>query len=132
MPTPACPSGRCPSCGSATLVVSEDSRGVVRALSCVGCRLEFPEDWQVYLGSGKTPTPHLTPHRPSSFIRLTTPGNYELWVRYTSITTITKLDVGSQLLLVDKLFDVRETPAQIISMIGSVSLSQGRSDAPPA
>ena len=108
--------------------------GVIRALSCVDCKLEFPKDWQEYLGGGKIPIPHFTTpaRRPPAFIELTASGNYKMWVRYASITTIAKAGEGSCLLLIDKPFNVRETPEQIISLIDSASPSQGRSDAPPA
>lgn len=70
--------------------------------------------------------------RPSAFIELTASSNSKTWVRYASITTIAKAGEGSCLLLIDKPFNVRETPEQIISLIDSASPSQGCSDAPPA
>jgi len=127
------PSGHCPSCGSASLVVSEDSHGVVRALSCVSCKLEFPQEWQVYLGGGKIPIPHFAvpASRPSAFIKLTQAANgVEIWLRRDAISCISKGEKGTNVWLLDNFAYVRETPEQILSLIDSASHPQGRPDAP--
>ena len=127
----ACPSGHCPSCGSDCLVISEDSRGVVRALSCVSCKLEFLKEWQEYLGGGKVPIPHLSlpALRPSAFIKLTQATNgVDIWLRPYAINCISKGEKGTNVWLLDNFAYVRETPEQILSLIASST--QGRPDAP--